>query len=218
MKPELPSRPRASVNPGLNGFSILACLFLVLAATPSAARAGLPVGESPGLAGERLGKVSFAVSCKPSVHAPFDRGVALLHDFWYEEAPETQAMTYWARTVAAGHLREAQKAQADLVKYDSLMDEVRRGSHGYLADSTSARIRRGEMLAWVAFAEAKPGDASDRMRESADLQDKVGQGRGRHSGARDARRYAARIGQAAGGADRVQTGASIESEPLQRTL
>jgi tetratricopeptide (TPR) repeat protein len=68
------------------------------------------------------------------------------------------------------------EAQADLVKYDSLMDEVRRGSHGYLAHSTSARIRRGEMLAWVAFAEAKPAGAADRMRESADLQDKVGQG------------------------------------------
>src|ERR1700757_472324 len=35
---------------------------------------------------ERLGTVSFAVSCSPAVQASFNRGVALLHDFWYEEA------------------------------------------------------------------------------------------------------------------------------------
>jgi tetratricopeptide (TPR) repeat protein len=32
------------------------------------------------------------------------------------------------------------------------------------------------MLAWIAFAEGNPTDALKHMRESADLQDKVGQG------------------------------------------
>src|SRR6185312_15611485 len=35
---------------------------------------------------ERLGSVSFANSCAPSEQAAINRGVALLHDFWYEEA------------------------------------------------------------------------------------------------------------------------------------
>jgi tetratricopeptide (TPR) repeat protein len=35
---------------------------------------------------ERLGTVSFPVSCAASSQAGFNRGVALLHDFWYEEA------------------------------------------------------------------------------------------------------------------------------------
>jgi tetratricopeptide (TPR) repeat protein len=35
--------------------------------------------------GEQLGSVHFPVSC-PSVQKPFERGVALLHSFWYEEA------------------------------------------------------------------------------------------------------------------------------------
>ncbi len=35
---------------------------------------------------ERLGTVWFPVSCASASQAPFDRGVALLHDFWYEEA------------------------------------------------------------------------------------------------------------------------------------
>jgi tetratricopeptide (TPR) repeat protein len=90
--------------------------------------------------------------------------------------PETQTLTYWARTVAAGHLREAQQARSDLAIYDSLVEKVRQGRHAYFADSTGARIVRGEMLAWVAFAQGNTADAVKHMRESADLQDKVGQG------------------------------------------
>ena len=90
--------------------------------------------------------------------------------------PETQTMTYWARTVAAGHLRRPQQARADLADYESLMEKVRQGKNAYLADSTGARIRRGEMQGWVAFAEGNSADALKSMRDSADLQDKVGQG------------------------------------------
>jgi tetratricopeptide (TPR) repeat protein len=90
--------------------------------------------------------------------------------------PETQTLTYWARTIAAGHLRQAQQARADLAEYDSLEEKVRKGRHAYFADSTGARIHRGEMLAWIAFAEGNPAEALTQMRKSADLQDKVGQG------------------------------------------
>ena len=34
----------------------------------------------------QLGTVHFPVSCAASVQQPFQRGVALLHSFWYEEA------------------------------------------------------------------------------------------------------------------------------------
>lgn len=37
-------------------------------------------------AGERLGTVTFPVSCSPQAQTEFTRGVALLHSFWYEEA------------------------------------------------------------------------------------------------------------------------------------
>jgi tetratricopeptide (TPR) repeat protein len=90
--------------------------------------------------------------------------------------PETQTMTYWARTVAAGHLRQPQQAQANLAEYDSLMERVKQGKHAYYAESTGSRIVRGEMLAWIAFAQSDTADALKHMRESADLQDKVGQG------------------------------------------
>ena len=90
--------------------------------------------------------------------------------------PETQTMTYWARTVAAGHLRRPQRARADLADYDSLVQKVRQGRHAYFADSTASRIERGEMLGWIAFAEGAYADALTHMRECADLQDEVGQG------------------------------------------
>ena len=35
---------------------------------------------------EKLGAVHMPVSCAPSVQTPFERGIALLHSFWYEEA------------------------------------------------------------------------------------------------------------------------------------
>ena len=90
--------------------------------------------------------------------------------------PETQSMTYWARTVAAGHLRQPQQARADLAQYETLLEKVRHGRHAYIADSTGTRIQRGEMQGWAAFAEGNSEAALQLMRDSADLQDKVGQG------------------------------------------
>jgi tetratricopeptide (TPR) repeat protein len=90
--------------------------------------------------------------------------------------PESQTLTYWARTVAAGHLHEAQQARASLADYDALMVKIKQGRHAYFAESTGSRIERSEMLAWIAFAENNAADALKHMQEAADLQDKVGQG------------------------------------------
>jgi tetratricopeptide (TPR) repeat protein len=90
--------------------------------------------------------------------------------------PDIQTLTYWARIVAAGHLRQPLKARADLAAYDALMERVRKGPYAYYADSTGARITRGEIQAWADFAEANSDGALKAMRESADLQDMVGQG------------------------------------------
>src|SRR4029077_66031 len=85
---------------------ILALLVVTLISLPVAAQAGTR-------AGEQLGKVSFAVSCLPSVRAPFNRGVALLHDFWYDEAqPQFEriatidpqcAMAHWGIAMSLFH-------------------------------------------------------------------------------------------------------------------
>ena len=45
-----------------------------------------------------------------------------------------------------------------------------------MVEGTSVKIERGEILAWVAFAEGKQDVALTNMRAASDLQDKVGQG------------------------------------------
>ena len=38
---------------------------------------------------DQLGTVHFPVSCTPDAQKAFEKGVALLHSFWYEEAEKT---------------------------------------------------------------------------------------------------------------------------------
>src|SRR5215471_8576682 len=62
---------------------------------------------------EKLGTVSFPTSCAPDVQKPFERGVALMHSFWYEEAQKqfaevaakdpTCAMAYWGQALSLWH-------------------------------------------------------------------------------------------------------------------
>jgi tetratricopeptide (TPR) repeat protein len=90
--------------------------------------------------------------------------------------PETQIVTYWARVVGQGHLRQPQQAAASLAEYESRLAEIRKGRSAHVGDSTRTRVEHGEMLAWVAFAGGDSDAAIKAMRESADLQDRVGQG------------------------------------------
>jgi hypothetical protein len=78
-----------------------------LSLTPAAAQShdahdhASPGGRGP----ETLGKVSFPTSCSPTVQAQFERGVALLHSFWFGEGLKAFtavaeqdsgcAMAYW---------------------------------------------------------------------------------------------------------------------------
>jgi len=43
----------------------------------------------PALAQEKLGKVTFPTSCDPKVQAQFERGVAMLHSYWFIQARKT---------------------------------------------------------------------------------------------------------------------------------
>jgi hypothetical protein len=58
------------------------CLFLLLIIPPSLAAQETHNHRAP----EKLGKVSFPISCLPTVQQQFDRGVALLHSFAYSPA------------------------------------------------------------------------------------------------------------------------------------
>lgn len=58
---------------------------------------------------DKLGSVSFAVSCAPTSQPQFERAVAMLHSFWFEQADKafadiaradsTCALAYWGRAM-----------------------------------------------------------------------------------------------------------------------
>jgi tetratricopeptide (TPR) repeat protein len=62
---------------------------------------------------QQLGTVHFPISCAAAVQKPFERGVALLHSFWYEEAQKEFedisrqdppcAMAYWGDAMSLWH-------------------------------------------------------------------------------------------------------------------
>jgi hypothetical protein len=66
-----------------------------------------------GLTTDQLGTVHFPVSCAAEVQKPFERGVALLHSFWYEEAKKEFeqiakddpkcAMAHWGIAMSIWH-------------------------------------------------------------------------------------------------------------------
>ena len=90
--------------------------------------------------------------------------------------PEVATLEYWVRVVADGHLKEPEKATADLRKYDAMIAEVRKGKNAYEAEGTGTKIERNEMVGWTAYAAGNQTEALAAMRAAADLQDKVGQG------------------------------------------
>jgi tetratricopeptide (TPR) repeat protein len=90
--------------------------------------------------------------------------------------PEIATLAVWGRTIGDSRLRNAVQASADLARYDSLIEEVKKGKSSYMAEGTSVKIERDEIVAWVHFAKGMQGGAIQHMREAADLQDKVGQG------------------------------------------
>ncbi|MFZ0299872.1 MAG: hypothetical protein WAM13_16085, partial [Candidatus Sulfotelmatobacter sp.] len=65
------------------------------------------------LTAAQLGTVTFPVSCDPAVQKSFERGVALLHSFWYEEAEKefihisaeapNCAMAHWGVAMSLWH-------------------------------------------------------------------------------------------------------------------
>jgi hypothetical protein len=85
--------------------------------------------------GEKLGTVRFPVSCAPAVQADFERAVALLHSFWYEEALKaftavttadaTCAMGYWGIAMSVYYPLWQPPSPAMLQKGTAALDKTR---------------------------------------------------------------------------------------------
>ncbi|HEY6271473.1 MAG TPA: hypothetical protein VIX19_05695 [Terriglobales bacterium] len=91
-----------------------------------------------------------------------------------EASPGIQGVAYWARAVAAGHLRDARAAQDALKHYEERLEALKKGPKGYAA--AGLNDEHNEVKAWTAFAEGKADQALRLLRAAADDQDKVGKG------------------------------------------
>jgi tetratricopeptide (TPR) repeat protein len=92
---------------------------------------------------EKLGRVNFIVSCKPSAQSQFNRATALLHSFWYGEAEKAYlgvarsdpgcAMAYWGVAMSLYHpewapatTEELQKGRVVVEKANSIGGKTQR--------------------------------------------------------------------------------------------
>ena len=85
---------------------------------------------------EKLGTVDFPVSCAASQQAAFNRGIALLHDFWYDKAEEqfqsiakadpTCAMAYWGQAMTIWHEIWDRPNDATLAKGLALVQQAQK--------------------------------------------------------------------------------------------
>ena len=91
-----------------------------------------------------------------------------------EAEPQNAAITYWARAVGSGHLKDAAAAKQDLAKYDAMVEAVKKSPDAYLA--VYMDTDRDEVRAWIAVAEGKNDEAAQIMRAVADKQDAHGKG------------------------------------------
>ena len=90
--------------------ALLAFLVVVMSASAALADEG---NHHEDLTTDQLGTVHFPVSCATAVQKPFERGVALLHSFWYEEAEKEFeqiakddprcAMAHWGIAMSIWH-------------------------------------------------------------------------------------------------------------------
>ena len=94
--------------------------------------------------GEKLGKVTFPTSCDPKVQTQFERGVAMIHSFWFLKARGTFeevlqqdpncAMAYWGvamdylgnTLVAPPQRADAEAARVALVKAQEVGAQTQR--------------------------------------------------------------------------------------------
>lgn len=86
--------------------------------------------------------------------------------------PYTEAVTYWAQAIAAGHLHDAAAARKAADRYDALLEATKKTDKAYYADGM--KTDRDEVHAWLDFAEGKNDEALKLLREVADKQDKLG--------------------------------------------
>jgi len=97
---------------------------------PAVAQHDHPAGDPT-----KLGSVTFAVSCDPSVQPQFNTAVAMLHSFWYEKAHDSFAavagrdptcgMAYWGMAMTYYHQIWSAPGPTDLKAGGSALEKAK---------------------------------------------------------------------------------------------
>ena len=125
---------------------------------------------------EELGTVHFQTSCSPKVEADFNRGVALLHSFWYEEAEKTFnkvaredrgcAMANWGIAMSQYHQLwdypedktladdEALLTKAEAMKATPREQEYIHALHAYFGKASQGKGDYDHQARAIAYSEA----------------------------------------------------------------
>ena len=88
--------------------------------------------------------------------------------------PYAQSATYWARAVAAGHLRDSAAAQDALKHFEAILEATRKSDKPYLADDL--KDAHDVVQAWANYASGQTDKALRLLHSVADTQDKAGKG------------------------------------------
>jgi len=88
--------------------------------------------------------------------------------------PYNQAVTYWARAVAAGHLRNAAAAREAVRQFEAMVEATKRGPHAFRAQYMD--VKHDEAAAWLAFTEDRNDEALKLLRAVSDRLDIEGKG------------------------------------------
>src|SRR5262245_13107669 len=102
-------------------------------------------GKNDAHADEKLGTVYFPISCAPAVQKPFERGVALMHSFEFEQSdlqfqeiarqdPHC-AMAYWGQAMSIYHQLWSRPTRTDLKDGLALLWQARRAKPGTLREN-----------------------------------------------------------------------------------
>src|SRR4029077_12631362 len=82
-----------------------------------------------------------------------------------------EANLYFAQALGAARMGSLEAALDGILRMTSLRDRLRENHDKYSADQVD--IQRESVVAWIAFAEGKKGDAVSQMRAAADHDDSV---------------------------------------------
>src|SRR6266568_4408934 len=203
-----------------------ACLALLFALTSLPCLADEPHQHEHGSPPERLGKVDFPVSCSASTHEQFQRGVALLHSFWYDAAEKTFlevakadpgcAMAYWGVAMTNFHPVWA----AGNPGGEPSPAELRKGS-GAAAKAVAANAKTERERDYIAAVEAYYRDADKLDHRARSLAFEAGMERVYRKNPNDREAgifYALAILGTASPADKTYAGQKKAAEILNRLL